>query len=131
MVAVEPDAGMRRLLVAGCPGVEAIDGTAEQIPLADDSVDAVFVAQAFHWFDDEAALMEIARVLRPSGALVLMWNVANGPAAPSITYVEELLAPICLETWDSLSHDEWCLGTHRLEPSLRREGLRPHARGAN
>ena len=94
MVAVEPDAGMRRLLVAGCPGVEAIDGTAEQIPLADDSVDAVFVAQAFHWFDDEAALMEIARVLRPSGALVLMWNVANGPAAPSITCVEELLAPI-------------------------------------
>jgi SAM-dependent methyltransferase len=94
VVAVEPDAGMRRLLVAGCPGVDAIDGTAEQIPLADDSVGAVFVAQAFHWFDNEAALTQIARVLQPGGALVVMWNVANGPAMPSITAVEELLAPI-------------------------------------
>ncbi|MDX6259706.1 MAG: hypothetical protein QOH84_1394, partial [Kribbellaceae bacterium] len=94
VVAVEPDPGMRRLLVAGCPGVEAIDGTAEQIPLADDAVDAVFVAQTFHWFDTEPALTEIARVLRPGGALVVMWNVANGPLAPSITAVEELLAPI-------------------------------------
>src|SRR4051794_9343672 len=39
VVAVEPDPGMRRLLVAGCPSVEAIDGAAEQIPLADDTVD--------------------------------------------------------------------------------------------
>lgn len=94
VVAVEPDTGMRRLLGAGCSGVETIGGTAEQIPLADDVVDAVFVAQAFHWFDNEAALTEIARVLRPGGALVVMWNVANGPAVPSITAVEELLAPI-------------------------------------
>jgi SAM-dependent methyltransferase len=94
VVAVEPDPGMRRLLVAGCPGVETIDGTAEQIPLADDAVDAVFVAQAFHWFDNEPALREIARVLRPGGALVVMWNVAKGSAVPSITAVEELLAPI-------------------------------------
>jgi SAM-dependent methyltransferase len=94
VVAVEPDPGMRRLLVTNCPGVEAIDGTAERIPLADDAVEAVFVAQAFHWFDTEAALAEIARVLRPGGALVVMWNVANGPAVPSITGVEELLAPI-------------------------------------
>ena len=94
VVAVEPDPGMRRLLVAGYASVEAIDGTAEQIPLADDAVDAVFVAQAFHRFDNEAALMEIARVLRPGGALVVLWNVANGQAVPPITAVEELLAPI-------------------------------------
>ncbi|WP_109505688.1 class I SAM-dependent methyltransferase [Nocardioides speluncae] len=94
LVVVEPDPGMRRLLVPACPGVEAIDGTAERIPLANDAVDAVFVAQAFHWFDNEAALAEIARVLRPGGALVVMWNVANGPVVPSVTAVEELLAPI-------------------------------------
>lgn len=94
VVAVEPDAGMRRLLVAGCPGVEAIDGTAEETPLPDGSVDAVFVAQAFHWFDNEVALIEMARILRPSGALVVIWNVANGPVIPPITAVEELLAPV-------------------------------------
>lgn len=94
VVAVEPDAGMRRLLSARCPDVEAIDGTAERIPLAADSVDAVFVAQAFHWFDNEAALRQVARVLRRGGALVVMWNVANGPAVPAITAVEQLLAPI-------------------------------------
>jgi SAM-dependent methyltransferase len=85
---------MRRLLLAGCPGAEAIDGTAERIPLADDTVDAVFVAQAFHWFDNETAVGEIARVLRPGGTLVVTWNVANGPAVPAIAAVEELLAPI-------------------------------------
>ena len=94
VVAVEPDANMRRLLAVGCPESEAIDGTAEQIPLGVDSVDAAFVAQAFHWFDNEAALTEVARVLRPHGALVVMWNVPSGPTTPSITAVEELLAPI-------------------------------------
>ena len=94
VVAVEPDARMRRLLAVGCPESEAMDGSAEQIPLAPDSVDAVFVAQAFHWFDNEVALTEIARVLRPQGALVVMWNVPSGPTMPSITAVEELLAPI-------------------------------------
>ena len=94
VVAIEPDARMRRLLAVGCPDSESMDGSAEQIPLAADSVDAVFVAQAFHWFDNEAALTEIARVLRPHGALVVMWNVPSGPTTPSISAVEELLVPI-------------------------------------
>lgn len=94
VVAVEPDADMRRLLGAACPASEAMDGTAERIPLLGDSVDAVFVAQAFHWFDNEAALREIARVLRPRGAVVVMWNVPGGPTVPPITAVDDLLAPI-------------------------------------
>jgi SAM-dependent methyltransferase len=108
---------MRRLVVAGCPDVEAVDGTAERIPLADDAVDAVFVAQAFHWFDNEAALAEIARVLRPGGALVVMWNVANGPPVPSITAVEELLAPTWPDDYgfplDMMSGD-WAPGAWNL-----------------
>jgi SAM-dependent methyltransferase len=117
VVAVEPDPGMRRMLVAGCPGVEAIDGTAEQIPLADDAVDAVFVAQAFHWFDHESALMEIARVLRPGGTLVVVWNVANGSVVPSITAVEKLLAPIWPRDYDfplDMMSGDWTPGAWNL-----------------
>jgi SAM-dependent methyltransferase len=46
----------------------------EEIPLADEAVDAVFAGQAFHWFANEQAAREMARVLRPRGGLVLIWN---------------------------------------------------------
>jgi ubiquinone/menaquinone biosynthesis C-methylase UbiE len=71
VVAVEPVAEMRALIA---PPARVLDGTAEAIPLADASVDAVTVAQAFHWFDLQRALPEIHRVLRPGGVLVLIWN---------------------------------------------------------
>lgn len=77
VVAVEPVASMRDQLIAAVPDVEVLDGTAESIPLPDDAVDLVTVAQAFHWFDAPAALDEIARVLRPGGSLVLIWNVRD------------------------------------------------------
>ena len=93
VLAIEPDPEMRRWFVARCPLAELLGGTAEQIPLADMSVDGVFVAEAFHWFAHERALAEFARVLRPSGALVLMWNRPSGPIEPSITEVERLLEP--------------------------------------
>jgi SAM-dependent methyltransferase len=59
------------------PGVEVRDGTAETLPLPDGSVDAVTVAQAFHWFDPGVALAEIRRVLQPGGHLVLVWNTRD------------------------------------------------------
>jgi SAM-dependent methyltransferase len=77
LVAVEPVAGMRRKLADAAPGVEALAGTAEAIPLADGSVDAVVCAQAFHWFDGDRALAAIHRVLRHSGSLALIWNVRD------------------------------------------------------
>jgi SAM-dependent methyltransferase len=92
VVAVEPAEGMRRLLVPLCPDAEVLSGTAQEIPLADESVDAVFAAEAFHWFYDERSLAEIARVLRQQGALVLMWNLPAGPTEPSIAAVEQFLA---------------------------------------
>jgi len=78
VTAVEPLDGMRGILERVVPGVEALAGSAEQIPLGDASVDAVFAAQAFHWFDHERAVAEIGRVLRPGGILALVWN---GPDA--------------------------------------------------
>jgi SAM-dependent methyltransferase len=74
ILAVEPSPSMRAELARTVPGVELADGSAEAIPAADASVDAVFVAQAFHWFDADRALTEIARVLRPGGGLGLIWN---------------------------------------------------------
>lgn len=74
LIAVEPVTGMRRQLTASMPSVRALEGTAEAIPLADASVDAVLVAQAFHWFDTAAAAAEIHRVLRPDGGLGIIWN---------------------------------------------------------
>lgn len=73
VVAVDPSEEM--LAVCGrLRGVRTLVGTAESIPLGHGSVDAVVVGQAFHWFDHERALSEIARVLRPSGVLGLLWN---------------------------------------------------------
>jgi SAM-dependent methyltransferase len=80
VVAVEPVAAMREALTQAVPGVTVLDGTAEAIPLADGSVAAVTVAQAFHWFDAEAAIAEIHRVLRPGGQLGLIWNVMGADA---------------------------------------------------
>ena len=74
LVAVEPIAEMRAKLQAVLPDVEAIDGTAEAIPLPNHSVDAVVVGQAFHWFDGVRTVSEIRRVLRPEGALGLIWQ---------------------------------------------------------
>jgi SAM-dependent methyltransferase len=77
VLAVEPVAAMRAVLENTVPGIPVLEGTAESIPLPDRSVDAVTVAQAFHWFDAAAALVEIHRVLRPGGALGLIWNAMD------------------------------------------------------
>jgi ubiquinone/menaquinone biosynthesis C-methylase UbiE len=77
VVAVEPVAAMRDQLARLLPAVEVLDGTAEDLPLPAGSVDAVTVAQAFHWFDPPAALAEIHRVLRPGGHLFLVWNTRD------------------------------------------------------
>ena len=74
VVAVEPLVEMRERLAATLPDVRAMAGTAEEIPLADDSVDAITVAQAWHWVDPVRATAEAARVLRPGGTLGLVWN---------------------------------------------------------
>ena len=75
-VAVEPDDAMRALIPA-----ESHAGTAEQIPLADGSADAVVVGQAFHWFDPARAIPEMLRVLRPGGRLGLLWNLYDDRVA--------------------------------------------------
>ena len=77
VIAVEPVEAMRRRLMELVPKARAMDGTAESMPLSDASVDAVTVAQAFHWFDAARAVEEIARVLKPGGGIGLIWNVRD------------------------------------------------------
>ncbi|MFP1152375.1 class I SAM-dependent methyltransferase [Mycobacterium sherrisii] len=77
VVAVDPIPDMLEVLSASLPETRALLGTAEEIPLEDNSVDAVLVAQAWHWVDPERAIPEVARVLRPGGRLGLVWNTRD------------------------------------------------------
>jgi ubiquinone/menaquinone biosynthesis C-methylase UbiE len=77
VVVVDPAAEMLAQLQVLLPEVPTHVGTAEAIPLPDASVDAVVAAQAFHWFDTDLALPEIARVLVPGGRLGLVWNIRD------------------------------------------------------
>ncbi|UDM52563.1 class I SAM-dependent methyltransferase [Cupriavidus sp. MP-37] len=86
VIAVEPVAQMRAQLAAAVAPVQTLEGSAEAIPLADASVDAVICAQAFHWFANAQALAEIRRVLRPGGRLGLVWNVRD----ESVDWVAQL-----------------------------------------
>ncbi len=73
VLAVEPDPEMRAVAEVALPG-RVLEGSAESIPVPDASVDVVTAAQAHHWFDPERAHPEIARVLRPGGHFVALWN---------------------------------------------------------
>jgi SAM-dependent methyltransferase len=74
VVAVEPNDEMRAVLAQRSAEIRVLAGTAERMPLPDSSTDAVFVGDAFHWFDGQAAVDELARVLRPRGGVALLWN---------------------------------------------------------
>ena len=103
VVAVEPDVAMRELIADG----EVLAGTAEEIPLPASSIDAVFVGEAFHWFDAARAVPEIARVLRLRGGVALLSNLwwDTDPPLPEraldllrVPYVASGRA-VAVETW--------------------------------
>ena len=74
VIAVEPDDRMRAVLAARSPGVRAVAGRGEAIPVPDASADGVFVSSAWHWLDPSQAVPEIARVLRDGGRLGVIWT---------------------------------------------------------
>ncbi|HEX6459065.1 MAG TPA: class I SAM-dependent methyltransferase [Thermoleophilaceae bacterium] len=90
VTAVEPLFAMRQMLQQRLPEATVMEGTAERIPVQDQSIDLVTVAQAFHWFDADAAIGEVARVLRPAGGLAAIWNVRD-ESVEWMAMVSELL----------------------------------------
>ena len=92
--AVEPNAAMAesaRVQLGSSPRFHAVGGRAEATTLPDASVDVVTAAQAFHWFDVDAARRELARVLRPGGRVMLVWNIRRTDSTPFLREYEALL----------------------------------------
>jgi SAM-dependent methyltransferase len=115
VTAVEPDPAMLDELRRRLPSVPARPGSAEQIPLPDESVDAVLCGQSLHWFDLPRALPEIGRVLVPGGTLSGLWNsdddrvewvaglqdVAQGAASPALSLRRREAAGFAADQFDA------------------------------
>ena len=121
VTAVEPNEQMLSELVRRVHDVRALPGHAEHIPVPDHTVDAVFVGTAFHWFDQEKALPEIARVLRPGGVLAAMWIEPD----PNIEWYAEF-QQVSSSSIEDQRHDPVDVMAH---PSFKRaeRGTFPHA----
>ena len=94
VIAVEPNEEMRRAgesLLSGYGRFESVTGTAEATTLPQSSVDLITAGQAFHWFDPAPARKEFARVLRPGGRVVLVWNDRRKHGRPFLAAYEGLL----------------------------------------
>lgn len=97
VTAVEPLAAMRAKLVEALPGTAVLGAAAEALPFRSGSLDAVIVAQAFHWFDPRRAPAEVHRVLRPGGRLGLIWN-AWDDSIGWVAAVHALMDPVAGDT---------------------------------
>lgn len=81
VTAYDADGQMLAELERRVPGVPTRVAPAESLPLGDAAVDALLVAQAWHWFDQPAAAAEFVRVVRPGGVIGLLWNVRRAARA--------------------------------------------------
>ncbi len=107
LLALEPVEAMRAKLREAAPAAELVDGTAESIGLPAASVDAVVVAQAFHWFDAIRALSEAHRVLRPGGRLALVFNRRDA-TVPWVRGLDDAIRRIAVgepQVWDTAWRD--------------------------
>ena len=105
LFALEPVTGMAAQLRATCPGVPLVAGTAEALPFADGALDAITVAQAFHWLDADSALAEFHRALVPGGRVGLVWN-ARDRTNPLVNRLWSIMDHVEKRApWRQ--HDEW------------------------
>lgn len=137
---VEPNDEMREVgerRLRGYPNFTSVAGTAESTSLPDGSVDFVTAGQSFHWFDPEPARQEFARILKPGGWVVLVWNWRKTDAAPLLAAYESLLQRYGTDyqrvTHTRLDrkgissffgHEDFGTGTFENEQYLDHEGLK-------
>ena len=120
VIAVEPAANMRAVLEERFPAVRAIVASAESMPLAEQSVDAVVVGNAFHHFEREAAMAEIHRILRPGGALAVFWvwpAEEEQLTIPGMRAIYEAIDKTWAESAITAAHRSWA------EPPATVEGF--------
>lgn len=94
VIGVEPNAVMRDAAVeqlADFARFSIVDGTSTETTLPDASVDLVTAAQAFHWFEPDGTRREFARILKPGGCVVLIWNIRQLDTTPFLTEYEAFL----------------------------------------
>jgi SAM-dependent methyltransferase len=91
VVAVEPDDRMRSVLIDEVPGIRAVAGRGESMPLPDGCADAVLASSSWHWMDTVPTLLEAGRVLVPGGTLGVLWGGPD-PEGAFITQAQAILA---------------------------------------
>ena len=116
LVAAEPVAGMRDTFLTILPDIPIVATTAEQLAFRDGSLDAVTIAQAFHWFDHDRALAALRRALRPNGRVGLVWN-ARDRTVPWVDGVWSIMDRVEKRApWRD--HDEWSASASRDLPGF-------------
>lgn len=109
---VEPNAEMRRAgedFLKTCPKFKSVNGTAEATTLLEASLDFVTAAQAGHWFDIPKARREFARILKPAGWLVLLWNERQTDSTPFLRDYEQLLLKFGTD-YEQVRHEHTVVG---------------------
>lgn len=127
VVGVEPVAEMRAVFARAVPGVEIVDGTAEAIPMPDESAELVTAAQTFHWVDAVPAVAEVHRVLRAGGGVGFVWNERD-TAVPWVLRIKELMDRACGDAprYGTASGGGWerAIAEHGGFTAVQRAGFR-------
>ena len=127
--AVEPNAAMREMGIEQLASLQSdgsnrlvpVAGTAEETTLRSASVDFVTAAQAAHWFDLPRARAEFARILRPRGWCVLIWNERETTTTPFLRDYEQLLLTYGTD-YQEVRHERTTAMIHKFfAPALSEE----------
>lgn len=105
---IEPNKAMRNAaetFLKDFPKFQSIDASAENTTLADNSVDFIIAAQAFHWFDKIRTFQEFQRILKKKGFIVLIWNERLLDATPFLVGYEKLLLEFGTD-YKAVRHDK-------------------------